>query len=391
MAQKVSQQGSRSSKNRTDSKSVLSSKSNKKGSTKSKTKAGLVKPASSNFGTKKIKKINTSNFGGLSQDLLLRIHDLMVKSRVLEERVIKIYKAGEGYFWIGGPGEEAFGIPLGLLARKGQGLANDWFHLHYRCTPTLIALGMPMIDAVRLMMNRVTDPSTGGRNFAGHYCFPKWNVAPVTSPIEVQYPLACGTAHAQKRAGFNAISIVTGGDAGTAEGDFASSLVWSSRKGNELPILITVQNNGFGISTPFEGQHGETQIADRARAFNIRSRVINGNDPIESYLAIKEEMEYIRKTGKPSFIEVKVTRLYGHSSADGANRKNELFDSVLEFEKKLKSAGLIKDIEAKSIWEKYELEGVQAQEKARTEPSPTSQSIWDHVFVDNENADWRKF
>ncbi len=391
MAQKVSQQGSRSLKNRTDSKSTLSSKSNKKGDTKSKTKAGLVKPASSQLRTKKIKKINTSDFGGLSQGLLLIIHDLMVKSRVLEERVIKIYKAGEGYFWIGGPGEEAFGIPLGLLARKGQGLANDWFHLHYRCTPTLIALGMPMIDAVRLMMNRVTDPSTGGRNFAGHYCFPKWNVAPVTSPIEVQYPLACGTAHAQKRAGFNAISIVTGGDAGTAEGDFASSLVWSSRKGNELPVLITVQNNGFGISTPFDGQHGETQIADRAKAFNIRSRVINGNDPIESYLAIKEEMEYIRKTGKPSFIEVKVTRLYGHSSADGANRKNELFDSVLEFEKKLISAGIIKDIEAKSIWEKYEIEGVQAQEKARTEPSPTSQSVWDHVFVDNENADWRKF
>jgi 2-oxoisovalerate dehydrogenase E1 component alpha subunit len=369
----------------------LIAKSNKKGSIKSKIKARLVKSTSSNLGTKKIKVINKSDFGGLSKDILLRIHDLMVKSRVLEERVIKIYKAGEGYFWIGGPGEEAFGVPLGLLARKGQGLANDWFHLHYRCTPTLIALGMPMIDAVRLMMNRTTDPSTGGRNFAGHYCFPKWNVAPVTSPIEVQYPLACGTAHAQKRAGFNAISIVTGGDAGTAEGDFASSLIWASRKGNELPVLITVQNNGIGISTPFEGQHGETQIADRAKAFNIRSRVINGNDPIESYIAIKEEMEYIRKTGKPSFIEVKVARLYGHSSADGANRRNELFDSVLEFEKKLISAGLIKETEVKSIWEKYEIEGIQAQEKARTEPSPTSQSVWDHVFVDNENADWRKF
>jgi 2-oxoisovalerate dehydrogenase E1 component alpha subunit len=55
-----------------------------------------------------------SDFGGLSEEILLSMHDLMVKSRVLEERVIKIYKAGEGYFWIGGPGEEAFGVPLGL-------------------------------------------------------------------------------------------------------------------------------------------------------------------------------------------------------------------------------------------------------------------------------------
>ncbi|QDK36920.1 thiamine pyrophosphate-dependent dehydrogenase E1 component subunit alpha [Bdellovibrio sp. NC01] len=353
--------------------------------TKTAAKAKAAVKSSKKTATKKF------DFGGLSEDLLLRMHDLMVKSRVLEERVIKIYKAGEGYFWIGGPGEEAFGVPLGLLVRKGQGLEYDWMHLHYRCTPTMVALGMPMIEATRLMMNRATDPSTGGRNFAGHYCFPQWNVAPVTSPIEVQYPLACGTAHAQKRAGHKSISIVTGGDAGTAEGDFATCLVWASRKGQELPVLITVQNNGYGISTPYDGQHGETQIADRAKAFNIRSRVINGNDPVESYLAIKEEMEYIRKTGKPSFIEVKVSRLYGHSSADGANRKVELFDPVMEFEKKLLAAGILTEAEVKKVWEIYEEEGVKAQEQARGEPSPTAESVWDHVYVNNENADWRKF
>ncbi|QDK46455.1 thiamine pyrophosphate-dependent dehydrogenase E1 component subunit alpha [Bdellovibrio sp. ZAP7] len=332
-----------------------------------------------------------SDFGGLSEELLLSMHDLMVKSRVLEERVIKIYKAGEGYFWIGGPGEEAFGVPLGLLARKGKGLEYDWFHLHYRCTPTMVALGMPMIEAVRLMMNRATDPSTGGRNFAGHYCFPQWNVAPVTSPIEVQYPIACGTAHAQKRAGHKSISIVTGGDAGTAEGEFATCLVWSSRKGQELPVLITVQNNGFGISTPYEGQHGETHIADRAKAFNIRSRVIDGTNPVETYIALKEEMDYIRKTGKPSFLEVKTTRLYGHSSADGANRKTDLFDPVYKFQEKLIAAGILTEKAAQKIWEIYEEEGVKAQEQARGEAGPAAETVWDHVFVNNENADWRKF
>ncbi|WP_374029825.1 thiamine pyrophosphate-dependent dehydrogenase E1 component subunit alpha [Bdellovibrio bacteriovorus] len=337
------------------------------------------------------KTAKKDNFGGLSEDILLRMHDLMVKSRVLEERLIKIYKAGEAYFWIGGPGEEAFGVPLGMLARKGQGPEYDWFHLHYRCTPTLLALGMNMIDSIRLIMNRSTDPSTGGRNFANHYCFPQWNVAPVTSPIEVQYPIACGTAHVQKRAGKKALSIVTGGDAGTAEGDFASALILASRKGQELPVLITVQNNKFGISTPFEGQHGETNIADRAKAFNIRSRVINGNDPVETYLAIQEEMEYIRKTGKPSFIEAHVSRLYGHSSADGANKKAHLVDPVVAFENRLLDAGILTEKAIKKIWEIYEAEGIAAQEQARQEPVPTGESVWDHVFVGNENADWRKF
>lgn len=336
-------------------------------------------------------KFQKDQLGGLSDAIVLSMHDLMVKSRVLEERLIKIYRAGESYFWIGGPGEEAWGVPLGLLARAGQGLEYDFMHLHYRCTPTVLAMGVQMIDAIRLMMNRATDPSTGGRNFSNHYVFPHLNIAPVTSPLEVQYPMACGTAHAQKRYGKKSISIVTGGDAGTAEGDFASALILASRRGQELPVLITVQNNKWGISTSYEGQHGENQIADRAKAFNIKSRVINGNDPIESYLAIKEDTAYIRQTGKPAFIEAHVSRLYGHSSASGANPDPNEFDPVREFEKRLLKAGLLTEITARSVWQKYEDEGVQALEKVRGEPSPTADSIWDHTYVNNENADWRRF
>ena len=38
----------------------------------------------------------------LDRQLLLRMHDLMVESRVLEERLIQMYRQGHGYFWIGG-------------------------------------------------------------------------------------------------------------------------------------------------------------------------------------------------------------------------------------------------------------------------------------------------
>ena len=319
------------------------------------------------------------------------MHDLMVKSRVLEERLIKIYKAGDAYFWIGGPGEEAWGVPLGMLAQVGQGPAFDYLHMHYRATPTMVALGMPMIDSIRLIMNKATDTSTGGRNFSNHYCYPQMNVTPVSSPIEVQYITALGTARVQQRHESKGITIVTGGDAGTAEGDFASCLVWASRKGQELPMLITVQNNKWGISTAFEGQHGETHIADRAKAFNIRSRVINGNDPVESYLALKEEMAYIRKTGKPSFIEAHVSRLYGHSSASGANFVADENCCLKDFEKQLIKAGLLKAADAKEIWDRYEKEGFEAQQQVRSEPTPTAESIWDHVYANGENADWRKF
>ncbi len=355
-------------------------------------KANGSKNASAKSANASVKK-QLSGKLELPKDTLLQMFDLMVKSRVLEERLIKVYKTGDAYFWIGGAGEEAFGVPLGMLALKGRGPKFDYMHMHYRATPTMIAFGMPMIDSLRLMMNKATDPSTGGRNFCNHYCFPQWNVVPVTSPIEVQYSQAIGTGIVQRRhraEGGKSISIVTGGDAGTAEGDFASALIWSSRPGSELPMLMTVQNNRIGISTTYETQHGEKSIADRGKAFGIRTAVVNGNDPIETYLSLKTEMDYIRKTGKPVLMEVHVSRLYGHSSATGANR--EAGDCCIDlFEEKLLRHGVLDKGAKKLIWDRYEDESRKAAEQVRTEPVPTAESIWDNVYVGNENADWRKF
>ncbi len=354
----------------------------------------MAKIKSVRNGAKKLPKVGQSKLPQklpLARELLLQMHSLMLKSRVLEERLIKIYKVGESFFWIGAPGEEAFGVPLGLLAKRGHGPEHDYFHLHYRGTPTLIALGMPIIDSIRLMMSRATDPSTGGRNFSNHYCYPQWNVTPVSSPIEVQYLIAIGTARAQRRRQTDAITIVTGGDAGTAEGDFASCLIWSSRPKAELPLLITVQNNSWGISTSYSEQHGEESIADRGKAFGIRTRVINGNDPIESYIYLKEEMAYIRKNRKPVLLEAKVSRLYGHSSATGASLIKDEVCCLESFERRLFKMDVLKEKDAKQMRADFEEEARQAQEQARAEPVPTPESVWDHYYANNENGNWRKF
>ncbi len=339
---------------------------------------------------KPVLKKSTRRALPLDASLLKQIYQLMLKSRVLEERLIKIYKSGDAFFWIGGPGEEAFGVPLGLLAHKGQGPEFDYFHMHYRATPTMIALGMPMLPSIRLIMNRSTDSCTGGRNFSNHYCFPEWNVTPVSSPIEVQYGMALGTARVQKRRKTDSITIVTGGDAGSAEGDFATCLIWSSRPKQELPMLITVQNNLVGISTDYASQHGEAHIADRGKAFGIRTLVIDGNDPVESYKALQSEMAYIRKTRRPVLLEASVSRLYGHSSATGANLIPER-DALIEFQKFLLERDVVKTRQVQEWRGEYEAEAKAAQDQVRTEPAPESESIWENVYSDGENGDWRKF
>src|SRR5205085_6136801 len=78
----------------------------------------------------------------LPAELATTIHRLMIRSRLMEERMIKMAKSGEGFFWIGGPGEEAFNACLGLQVKKGRGPDYDILHLHYRNETTLLALGM---------------------------------------------------------------------------------------------------------------------------------------------------------------------------------------------------------------------------------------------------------
>ncbi len=319
----------------------------------------------------------------LSRELSLQIHDLMLRSRVLEERLITMYKQGDGYFWIGGPGEEAFNVPLGLLVDKGQGIAHDYLHLHYRSSGTLLAMGIDPVDALRQMKNTAADPFSKGRNFAGHYSVRKWNVAPVSSPIEVQFSIAIGTAQAQARvAGVKGITVVQGGDAGTAEGDFATCLVWSSRKGHELPILMIVTNNQYGISTPFEGQHGETRISDRGKAFGMQTATIDGNDVETSYVALKKAIDYVRTERKPYLLEAMVSRLHGHSSASGANFVREETDCLARFEQRLEEKKLLTRQQMDDMRAKYTQELLEASKRVREEPFPTPESVWDHVFAD---------
>jgi 2-oxoisovalerate dehydrogenase E1 component alpha subunit len=325
--------------------------------------------------------------GRLSAELCLQIYDLMLRARTLEERLITMYKQGDGFFWIGGPGEEAFNVPLGLLVHKGQGVDHDYLHLHYRSSGTLLAMGADPVDSLRQMKNTATDPYSKGRTFVGHFSVRKWNIIPVTSPIEVQFSSAIGTARAQRAGtGAEGITIVQGGDAGTAEGDFATALVWSSRKGNELPLLMIVTNNRYGISTPYAGQHGCDQISDRGKAFGMPTAVVDGNDPEASHAAIRRALDYVRTERKPYLLEAMVSRLRGHSSASGANPTKGELDCLERFEQTLEDRKLLTRAQMDQLRTTYKQELLEASQRVLGEPQPTPASAWDHVFADRNHV-----
>ena len=317
----------------------------------------------------------------LPRSRCLQIYRLMVRSRVLEERLLKMSKSGEAYFWIGGPGEEALQTCLGLQVKKGRGPAHDYLLLHYRNAPTLVAMGVDLVDVFRQMAMTVTDPFSRGRNFVSHFARPEWNVLPICSVIEVRHTMAPGTALVQKRFGGEGITIVTGGDAGTAEGDFASCLIWSSRPGRELPVLIVIQNNQWGISTPAGTVHAERHIIDRGRAFGIPGEAVDGTNPIACWHAVARAMAYCRRQCRPYVLEARVGRLYGHSSSSGGTRAGNEPDGLVLFEHQLRQAGALDSETAERIHAEAQAEVELALEQALSEPPPTAEDVELHTFA----------
>lgn len=313
---------------------------------------------------------------------LIEIHRLMVRARVAEESLIALYRRGDGYFWIGGPGEEAFNVALGLQIDRGHGPDHDFLHFHYRQSATYIALGGEPIDLYRQMRCVATDPFSGGRNFANHIARKEWNIVPVSSTIETQYAQAPGTAWVQRRHGGTGITIVTGGDAGSAEGDFATALIWSSRPGQEVPLLLIVTNNEYGISTRRDTQWPMHDLVRRAEPFGIPWEVVDGTDLLASWDALRRAIAYCRSERKPYALQADVSRLHGHSSASGATRTHEETDPIPRFEALLVERGIAGADSLAAVWLEEREAAARDMEVVRGEPFPEPQTIFENIYAE---------
>jgi len=174
---------------------------------------------------------------------------------------------------------------------------------------------------------------------------------------------------------------VNGGDAGTAEADFATCLNWSSRPGRELPILILVTNNHWGISTHAGEVQGARTISQRAEPFGIEHAVVDGNDPVASWKMLERAFAYVRKERRPFCLEAFVSRLHGHSSSSGSMRVDEEADCLEVFERRLSEAGVMTAEEMKQIKGEYEQECLDALNQVREEPFPDPSTMFDHTFA----------
>ncbi len=135
-------------------------------------------------------------------------------------------------------------------------------------------------------------------------------------------PPAVGAALAEKFKKSGKVVLSFFGDGSCNTGTFHESMNMAATL--KVPLVAIIENNLYGMSVPFSGSPVEgtrcassiCDIAVRAAAYDVPGMIVDGQDVVAVFLAIRRAIERARKESLMTMVECKTYRWYGHSRND---------------------------------------------------------------------------
>jgi len=327
----------------------------------------------------------------VSEEILLKAFNHMMLARAMAD----IYEENRNickYVHSTSRGHEAI-----QLATAYQLTKEDWVSPYYRDESLLLGIGFEPYRLMLQLLAKADDPFSGGRSYYSHPSsleedMPKiihqssatgMQTIPTTGIAQgIRYIQEFNLKHYHK----NPVVVCSLGDNSVTEGEVSEAFQFAAL--HQLPIIFLVQDNEWGISVTKE----EARTADAydfVAGFTGLNRMrIDGTDFVESFEAMKEAVDFVRKERKPMVVCAK-TVLIGHHTS-GVRREFYRDEEDLEkhrakdpgniLRKRLLEDGVDEDL-LKQIEKKARLEAEQAFQKARNAEDPTPQTVQEHVFA----------
>ena len=287
-------------------------------------------------------------------------------------------------------GHDLAQVLLGLQLKDGDAACG-----YYRSRPLLLALGVPLADALGSGMGRAGGYSDG-RDIGVVFNYPNPGGAhalPMCGGVGAQYTPAAGWAQAIAykaevlgEGPGDAIAVVLGGDASCATGGFWSALTIATTQ--YLPLLFFVEDNGYGISVPSSYQTPGGDIAANLASFGgLTIFAGDGTDPVEAEKLVALAVAHVRSRKGPALLRLTVPRLEGHSFQDTQTYKTE---AIVKAEwardplPKLKAFAPQLDWAAIELAVAADVAAALAEAEARGISSPDQ--VTDHVYFDGTPA-----
>jgi TPP-dependent pyruvate/acetoin dehydrogenase alpha subunit len=315
-------------------------------------------------------------------DLLRRIHEVMVLTRAVEDRMVAMYRAGDllGSLYTGHWHEA---ISVGAAAALRQ---DDYVAAIHRDLGAHLWRGMEPWQVMASFMGKATSP-TGGRDGTLHYGRLDLGFYNLPSHIPANFPVATGMAFAAKYRGEDRVALAFCGDGSTSRADFHESLTLAGVM--RLPNVFVIENNQFAYSTPLRLQSASETFAAKAAAYGMPGVKVDGTDPLAVYDAVAEGVARARKGEGPSLVEAETMRMHGHAEHDPADYvPREMLeewskkDPVELYESVLLDAGVLDADTAKQVREAARQRAIDARKKALGDPMPDPSTVEEGVYAD---------
>jgi pyruvate dehydrogenase E1 component alpha subunit len=239
----------------------------------------------------------------LPEDFLKKAYRLMVFTRLWNTKALSLQRQGRMGTFASVRGQEASNIGMGLALG-----ADDWFCPSFRENGTMVARGIQPKDLFAYWAG----DERGGKIPEGS------RVLPVCITVGSHLAHAAGIAMAAKIRGEQIAVLSSSGDGSTSQGDFHEALNFAGVY--KLPVVFAIQNNQWAISIPYEKQTATETIAEKAAAYGITGRRVDGNDVTAVYLTVKDLLDRARSDREPALVELVTYRMDDHTTADDASR-----------------------------------------------------------------------
>jgi len=248
----------------------------------------------------------------LKREQCIEIYRWMLLNRKMESVLESLYKqskvVGGVYF---GLGQEGCSCASAYALRK-----DDWMGPMIRNQGALLVRGFSPADIMRQYMAKADSP-TFGRDASSHFGDIKdRNVAAPISMLGELVGILAGVCLGARLQGRNIAGLTYVGDGGQSTGVTYESLNFAAVQ--KLGVVLVVENNLWGYSTPADMQFRVKDLAERSIAYGIPGVIVDGTDPCQVYDATHEACERARKGDGPKMIEAKMMRMKGHAIHDAA-------------------------------------------------------------------------
>ena len=247
---------------------------------------------------------------GLTGEDLLGMYRTILLARVLDQKVWSLNRMGKAPFAISGQGHEGAQVGAAWALRAG----HDVVLPYYRDVGVMLTLGMTAEQILLGVLARGDDPNSGGRQMPNHWGWAERHVITGSSPIATQLPHAAGLAYAAQRAGDERVVVSFFGEGATSKGDFHETLNFAGI--HRLPMVFVCENNGYAISVPMSSESAVDDVAARAHGYGFGGVIVDGNDPLDVYAAVRSATRHARRGDGPTLVECKTYRYLAHTSDD---------------------------------------------------------------------------